>query len=179
MARLPGVDREDLPEEAGRVLAELEHERGFVPNLYLTAANAPHFLPAFVRMVATSRAESALPTVLKELAVLEIAKLTRAETMWASHLALARSAGLSGAIIGCLPAWQDIDSAEHRAVLALADEATRNVRVSAETWSVAASLFDDEQLAELVFVIAFYNMVARILEPLEVDLDPRYVSQYP
>lgn len=159
------------------MLAELERERGFVPTLYLTAANAPHYLPAFAHMVATTRAESALPTVLKELVVLEIAKLTRAETMWASHLALARSAGLSGATIACLPTWRgQIDSAEHRAVLALADEATQNVRVSAETWSVAAALFDDEQLAELVFVIAFYNMVARILEPLEVDLDPRYAT---
>ena len=179
MARLPGVDPKDLPEEARRVLAELERERGFVPSLYLTAANAPRFLPAFAQMVATSRAESALPKALKELAVLEIAKLTGAETMWASHVALARAAGLSEATIGHLPAWQDIDCPEHRAVLALADEVTRNVRVSAETWSVAAAFFDAEQLAELVFVIAFYNMVARILEPLEVDLDPRYVSQYP
>ena len=58
--------------------------------------------------------------------------------------------------------------------VSVVDEATNNVGVSHEAWTTAAALLDGGQLAELVFVIAFYNMVARILGPLEVDRDPRY-----
>jgi alkylhydroperoxidase family enzyme len=37
-----------------------------------------------------------------------------------------------------------------------------------------AAFLDAAQLAELTLVVAFYNMVARVLEPLQVDLDARY-----
>lgn len=175
MARLLPIEGDDLADATRAVFAVLERERGYVPNLYRVAAHAPHFLPAFVDMVATARAESALPSRLKELAVLEVARLTASETMWASHLPIARAAGLSAATIDCLPAWQSVvDTAEERAVLALVDEATQHIRVSAGAWAAAAVHFDSEQLAELVFVVAFYNMVARILEPLAVERDPRY-----
>ena len=175
MARLPERDSEDLPAAAQEVFAALERDRGYVPKLYRVAANAPHFLSAFADMVATSRKESALPSRLKELAILEIAKLTGAQTMWLSHVPLARAAGVSEDVIACLPNWQDgAVSAEEQAILSVADEVTGDVRVRDEAWAKAARVMDDEQLAELVFVVAFYNMVARVLEPLKVDVDPRY-----
>lgn len=176
MARLPYLEAADLPEHARGVFESLEATRGFVPNLYRVAANAPHFLPVFAEMVASSRAHSALPAALKELAILQIAKLTGAETMWASHQTLAAAANVPATLVAALPDWRPGGTASpvQAAVLTAAEECTRDVRVTEVAWAEAAKVLSEEQLAELVFVIAFYNMVARIIEAFRVDLDPRY-----
>jgi alkylhydroperoxidase family enzyme len=178
MARLPYLDAAVLPEPARMVFESLEATRGFVPNLYRVAANAPHFLPAFAEMVAASRANSVLPAALKELAILQIAKLTGAETMWASHQTLAASAGVPATLVAALPDWRVGGPASpvQAAVLTAVEESTRDVRVTEAVWAEVAELLPAEQLAELVFVVAFYNMVARIIEAFRVDLDPRYAT---
>jgi alkylhydroperoxidase family enzyme len=178
MARLSYLDANELPEPARRVFESLEASRGFVPNLYRVAANAPHFLSAFAELVAVSRAESSLPASLKELAILQVAKLTGAATMWASHQTLAASAGVPALLAAALPDWRVSGTASpvQAAVLTLAEECTEAVRVTDHTWAEAANVLSAEQLAELVFVVAFYNMVARILHSFGVDLDPRYAS---
>jgi alkylhydroperoxidase family enzyme len=177
MPRLPFRKAGDFDGAAGDALRALEATRGFLPNLYRAAANAPAFIPAFVEMVAASRAESALPSELKELAILRIAHLTRAETMWTAHLPLARAAGLSTEVIAAVESEEHgALSAAQLAVLAFTDESTRAVAVSDGTWANAAAVLNEEQLAELVFVVAFYNMVARLLVGLEVEPDPRYTA---
>ena len=60
------------------------------------------------------------------------------------------------------------------AVMRYVEEVTRVVRPQPGTWEAVHAALDDEQMMELVFVTAFYNMVARVSEPPEVDLDPRY-----
>jgi alkylhydroperoxidase family enzyme len=50
------------------------------------------------------------------------------------------------------------------------------VRASDETWGAVREFLDDGALAELVLIVGFYNMVARFLEPAQVDLDPRYTG---
>jgi alkylhydroperoxidase family enzyme len=60
--------------------------------------------------------------------------------------------------------------AHERAVIGLAMEMTRNVRVRRATLEAArAALADDRQLVELVAVIATYNMVSRFLVALDVE----------
>ncbi len=62
-----------------------------------------------------------------------------------------------------------VDSTES-AVLDLTIEMTRTVKVSSATFAKArAALADEQQLVELVGVIAGYNMVSRFLVALEVD----------
>jgi alkylhydroperoxidase family enzyme len=62
--------------------------------------------------------------------------------------------------------------ATERAVLQLALEMTRHVRVSDATFEgVRAALGDERQVVELVGVIATYNMVSRFLVALDIDLE--------
>ncbi len=178
MARVPYVAPEDLPAEYRHVFDRLAESRGYVPNLYRAMANSPHLVEPFVRMMETTRAEAALPNQLKELAVLRVAQLTGAATMWASHETLARDAGVPGAKLRALAVWRShaIFTSEESAALSYAEAATRDVRVDDATWEDVRSHFTHEQQTELVIAVAFYNMVARISEPLALELDLRYLD---
>ena len=57
--------------------------------------------------------------------------------------------------------------AEERAVIRYASEATRAVRVTEETWHALQQCLDDGAILELVLTVAFDNMVAQVLVPLE------------
>ena len=54
------------------------------------------------------------------------------------------------------------------AVLEYAEAVTRHVQVPGPTFEALRAHFDDRGILELTFAIAAYNMVARILEPLEL-----------
>jgi alkylhydroperoxidase family enzyme len=178
VSRLPYRDRDDLPEEFRPLWDSLESERGYVPGLYRAAANAPGFLRDFLQMGATARQAGRLPQRLKELAILTVARKTQTATMWVSHLPMARAAGLTETEILALPVWRSHSAftAHERAVIQYAEQVTAQIRVSDETWRAAASRLDDAAMTELVFVVAFYNFVARFLGPSEIELDPRYLE---
>ncbi|MGI8926310.1 MAG: carboxymuconolactone decarboxylase family protein [Tepidiformaceae bacterium] len=177
MARLEYLNRDDLPEDARRVFDDVGAARGYVPNLYRALAHSPRLMGDFVRMGATIRRESALPADLKELAILTVARVTAASTMWVSHLPLGRAAGLDEDQLVGLPVWRrhTAYSAAQRAVMAYAEEVTETIRASDATWADLKAALSSEQLAELALIVGFYNMVARFLEPVQVDLDPRYL----
>jgi 4-carboxymuconolactone decarboxylase len=179
MARLPYRERSDLPEAQRRLFDELQAERGYIANLYRAMANAPAMMADFVRSTATMRRRGALPARLKELAILAVARSTSAENMWASHLPLARAAGLDADVAPPhrFALREDLLPEHEQAVVAYAEEASEYVRVTDATWGALKAFLDDEQLTELVFIVAFYNMVARFLEPARVELDPEYTRE--
>jgi alkylhydroperoxidase family enzyme len=63
-------------------------------------------------------------------------------------------------------------TAQERAVIRYAAEATQPVAVSNATFDALHGYLDQEQIIELVLNVAFYNMVVRVLVPLEIDLEP-------
>jgi alkylhydroperoxidase family enzyme len=177
MTRLPDLDAEDLPEEFRGLLDGLLAERGWVPNLYRTLAHSPVLLRDFLGITADLRHNTALEPKLRELAILGVAKVTGAPIQWLSHLPLARAAGLTEEQVTGLPVWErhPAFSEEERAVLAFAEALTREVRVPEGVWQGVRAFLGDQELVELVLTVGFYNMVARFLEGLEIDVDAEYV----
>ena len=180
MARLPLVDPERTSGAAREALDRLERERGFVPGLYRLMANAPRLMPEFVHLTGAMRGETALPARLKEAAVLAVAAETACATMRAAHLAPARAAGLSELELAAIEDGSMGElAADIGAVVAYAREVTRSGRANRASWAAVERELDDEQLAELALVVAFYNMVARFIEPLELEVDTRYTDSNP
>jgi alkylhydroperoxidase family enzyme len=66
--------------------------------------------------------------------------------------------------------WQT--QVQERAVIRYAAEATQQVTVASATFEALRTFLDDRQLLELVLNVAFYNMIVRVLVPLEVELEP-------
>jgi alkylhydroperoxidase family enzyme len=63
--------------------------------------------------------------------------------------------------------------ADERAALAYADVMTRDIEVPEEVFAEVARHFDSRQIVELTVLIGTYNMNARVLRALELDLEPR------
>jgi alkylhydroperoxidase family enzyme len=180
MARLPYLKEEQLPEDYRALFARINQERGFVPLLHQAMANAPVLLDAFLAFTDAVRGPGALPAHLKELAILTVAAETDSPTIAAAHRPAAVTAGLTEAQIAAAGQGSTVPlEGLHLAVTAYARAATRATRVDEATWRSAADRLGNEAMAELVFVVAFYNMVARFLGPVAVDLDPRYGALNP
>ena len=178
MARTSYPNPGELGGEAGALLEAIGEDRGYVPNLYRMLAHSPALLGDFVEMTGHVRDTLSLPAAFRELAILTVAQTARTPTPWLSHLPIARAAGVSGEQILGLTVWErhPTFSDEERAVIRFAEEVTRDVRATDDTWRALSAFLDPRQLVELSFVVGYYNMVARYLVALRIDIDPEYLA---
>ncbi len=173
MARLRYREREELPEEYRYLFDNLQRTSGRVGNLFRTLAHSPRLLHQFMRLGNDLRSHTKLDPALRELAILTVGRLTEATYEYVHHIAIGRRAGLSDEQLAGLPVWQHHPAftEQQRAVIRYAEAITREVRVSDEAFAAVRAFLDDEQLVELTLNIAYYNMVVRFLEPMQVELE--------
>jgi len=175
MARVPYLNREDLPEADRQIFDNLIAERGQpVGNIFRTLAHTPNLLRRFLALGGELRNKTALDPKLRELAILTVGRLAEAEYEFVHHWNLAQRVGVPREKLEALPDWEKstVYSDEERAVIRYAVEATTNVRVTDPTWNALKSFLDTRRMMELVQNVAFYNMVVRVLVPAGVELEP-------
>lgn len=173
MARVPYLDREDLPEEYRYLFDNLGRDSGRVGNLFRVMGHSPRLLHQFMRLGSDLRSRTKLDPVLRELAILTVGRLTSAPYEYVHHIAIAKRAGVSDEQIAGLPVWErhPAFSEQQRAVMRYAETVTREVRVSDEIFEAVRGFLGDEQMVELAMNVAFYNFVVRFLEPMQVELE--------
>jgi len=174
-ARVPYLNREDLPEAERVIFDNLAKESGgAVGNIFRVIANTPKFLRRFCSMGNQLRNKTALDPKLRELAILTVGRLTDAQYEFVHHLSIARRVGVSREQLEALADWEKSPkfSDHERAVIRYAAEATSNVRVTDTTWNALKTFLNTQRMMELVQNVAYYNMVVRILVPLGVELEP-------
>ncbi|HEY6418975.1 MAG TPA: carboxymuconolactone decarboxylase family protein [Candidatus Binataceae bacterium] len=174
MARVPYLNREDLPEADREIFDNLSAERGSVGNIFRTLAHTPKLLRRFLGLGGELRNGTKLDPKLRELAILTVGRLTDAEYEFVHHWNLARRAGVPREQLEALAEWETspVFSDDERAVIRYAVEATSNVKVSDSAWNALKSFLDTGRMMELVQNVAFYNMVVRVLVPCGVELEP-------
>jgi alkylhydroperoxidase family enzyme len=173
MARLPYRDREDLPEQYRYLFDNLSRDGGRVGNLFRVLGHSPRLLHQFMRLGNDLRNHTRLEPRLRELAILTVGRATAAPYEYVHHIAIGRRAGITDEQIAGLPVWErhPAFSDQDRAVMRYAEEVTRNVRVSDEVFGAVRAFLDEEQMVELTLNVAFYNLVVRFLEPMQVELE--------
>ena len=118
--------------------------------------------------------KSALPARDRELVILRMGWLCRAEYEWAQHVVLGRKAGLTEAEIDRIPdgakaeGWSEKD----RALIAATDELKNDAFITDATWNTLKKSYDDQQIMDLIFAAGNYNLVSMALNSLGVQLDP-------
>ena len=70
----------------------------------------------------------------------------------------------------------DCFTEQERAVILYAKEATRHGREPDAIWEKLGFLGDRQRL-ELLLPVAWYNCVVRIVLPLQIEIEPRFVRQ--
>jgi alkylhydroperoxidase family enzyme len=173
MARLPYRDKEDLPEEYRYLFDNLSRESGRVGNLFRTLGHSPRLLHQFMRLGSDLRSRTRIDPKLRELAILTVGHVTNAPYEYVHHMAIGRRAGLTEQQLEGLPVWErhPAFNEQERAVIRYAEDVTRNVRVSDEVFGAVHAFLDDEQMVELALNVAYYNLVVRFLEPMQVELE--------
>jgi AhpD family alkylhydroperoxidase len=148
--------------------------RGEQPSpLYRTLAHAPRMLAAWASLAWPLRHETSIDGRLRELIVLRIAQLSQAPYQWAYHVRPALSSGLSRDQLSRLAAWRDSDlfDDQERAVLAYTERVAM-LAVDDAAYEDLARRFSPQEIIELTLTAAFYANVSRVLQALQIEIDP-------
>jgi alkylhydroperoxidase family enzyme len=170
MARIPYADPDRAPEPVREALDRLPPL-----NIFRMLANAESVFRPFLRFGDTLLSGLELNGLLRELAILHVARLTpHAEYEWVQHAPIARAVGATDEQLAALER-DEIDAAcfdlAQRATLRFTGEVVRDARASDETFAELAALLPPRQIVELLLVIGQYMMLARVMATLELELD--------
>ena len=175
MPRIPYLpDEIDEPREI--VDAIRARRSGKLLNLDRMLLHSPSFASGWNALLGEVRGKLSLPARQHELAICAVAVLTDAEYEYHHHAPEFLKAGGTEEELTALKFLPDgseklqIISENDRAILQLAYEMTLSIRVSDATFRAAReALNSDQQINELIGVIACYNMVSRYLVALQVE----------
>lgn len=143
--------------------------RGEINPLYAALLNSPAVAHGWEQMLTAIRQKTAIPAHLRELVILRIAVINRAEYEFKSHVPYARAAGVTEAKMaavrtGDMAAFTALETL----VLEYAEAMTTGIQVPDALFSRIAAAFDQKGRVELTATVAAYNMVSRFLEALEI-----------
>ena len=175
MARVSLVSEEDHPELSelmGRIRGA---RRGRLINVYRLLLHSPALAEAWFGLNNAVRWKTQLDGRLRELVIIRVGSLCRAPYILRQHIPkLALAEGLQPPEWEALASWRDSNlfDERERAALAYADALTATTGASADTVDGLKAFFDERQIVELTLLIAAYNMHARVLNALDLDLEP-------
>jgi alkylhydroperoxidase family enzyme len=174
MTRIPFADPDAV---ADRELVEaiLKRRGGKLIDLDRMLLHSPALAKGWNAHLGQVRTGLELPAKLRELAILAVAVINGADYEFEQHQPVFVGGGGTQAQIDAL---RDVDKAlsdtrvfdaDELAVLALAVEMTRKVKVDDATFAAARkALGSDQAIVEMVGVVATYNMVSRFLVGLGI-----------
>ena len=145
-------------------------------SIYRVLLRHPQLARAIDKPLVQLLFRNTLDPRLRELVIMRIGWLTGCCYEWTQHWRVARDLGVGEADLLGVRDWERYAGfgASERAVLAATDETVREGSMRDETWAACtAALGDDtEALLELVAAIAWWRMIASLLENLRVPLEP-------
>lgn len=175
--RVAPVER-DSWNAAQKALLEPIAERGRLYNVHKTLANHPRLLADWLPFATYVLRDNLLPVRDREILILRIGYLCRAEYELAQHARIGKRAGLTdddlkriaqGPTAGGL-------SDHERLLLQAVDELHADAFVSQPTWEGLSKNYSVQQMMDLVFTVGEYNMVSMALNsfgvPFDDDLEP-------
>ena len=151
-------------------------------NVFKTMAHNPKMLRDWVRMATPLLTGGlSLEPRLREIAILRVAQNAGSEYEFGHHIPIARQCGITDEEIAEL---QDFEESEHyseleRALVHYVDAASRLTPDAPDRARELKRWLSDRELVELSFCIGHWGMVARVLVPLEVELDPKLEATLP
>jgi alkylhydroperoxidase family enzyme len=175
MARVNLIGEHEHPELAELIQRFSAGRRGRLINIYRMLLNAPPLAESWFNHSNAVRWNTTLSGRLREIVIIRMGHLARCDYVLRQHVPLlALADGLSVEECDALADWarsQFFDPRE-RAALAYADTMTRDIAVPDDIFAAVKRHFDDRQIVELTVLIGSYNMNARVLRALELDIEP-------
>lgn len=194
MARIDPLAPHEFPREMRAALAALRppnprhpqpptENRPKALHVLGTLAHYPALAQAFLTLNGHVLMATTLSERHRELLIMRVAAVRKCGYEWAQHLFMARDVGLTDEEIGRIaygpdsPFWDDADAALTRAVDELIGEGT----INDPTWTALAAHFDTQQLLDVIFTVGTYDLLARLFNALQMDIDddiPALMAKY-
>jgi len=175
MARVSLIREHEHLELAELIQRVSAGRRGRLINIYRMLLNAPPLAESWFNHSNAVRWKTTLSGRLREIVIIRVGHLAQCDYVLRQHVPLlALADGLSIEECDALSDWarsQFFDPRE-RAALAYADTMTRDIAVPDDVFAAVKRHFDDRQIVELTVLIGSYNMNARVLRALELDIEP-------
>ncbi|HEY5673349.1 MAG TPA: carboxymuconolactone decarboxylase family protein [Malonomonas sp.] len=175
MPRIPYLPA-DINEPRDIVDSIRARRSGQLLNLDRMLLHSPAFASGWNALLGEVRGKLSLPARQHELAICAVAVLTDAEYEYHHHAPEYLRAGGTEEELSELQLLKEdceeltLFAQSDRAILMLAREMTLSIRISDATFAAArAALDSDQQINELIGVIACYNMVSRYLVALQIE----------
>lgn len=170
MARIPYLDAESASAKAREVLERLPVRL----NIFKIMAHAETNFRPLVALGTSILTEQQLSPRLRELAILRVARLSRAEYEWVQHVPIAAMTGVSDAQVAALerdePGAACFDPVD-ALVLRATDEIVRDCGPADATFAELEAHFSPREIVELVLAVGFYMVMARLMVSTRIDVD--------
>jgi 4-carboxymuconolactone decarboxylase len=146
---------------------------GQVYNVFATLARHLKLFKRWLVFGDHTFSKSSLPAREREMVILRMGWLCRAEYEWGHHVAIGKRVGLSTDEIRRVAAgpdaseWDPFEAALLRAV----DELHADSFISDPTWNALAGRYNTEQLLDLIFTAGQYTLVSMALNSCGVQLE--------
>ena len=175
MPRIPYVEKEAATGKVKELYDTFEKQfnvRG-VPNVVKALSNSPGLAGRVFPLANYFMTESSLNPRLRELAVLILMKRLNCEYGFTRHIEIAERVGLSRAQIDSIGSYQTsaLFSDADKLILRYAEELTLKALVDDQLFRQVQNLIGQKDILELTAATAFWNMMARNLNALQVELE--------
>ncbi len=152
-----------------------DQRRGRVINVYKVLLHSPPLAESWFKHINTVRWGTGLDGRLREILIVRIGHLTGSGYILRQHVpSLAEAEGLGLEECAALGDWREggYFSARERCALAFADAMTEDIQVPDAVFEPLRDHFSERAIVELAVLVGTYNMHSRVLQALDVDLEP-------
>ncbi len=170
--RVPPLPPSEWDDETRELMESLRRD-GHVYNIFATLARHPQLLKRWLVFGGHVLSKSTLPPREREIAILRMGWLCRAEYEWGHHVAIGKQVGLSDDDIKRVregPGAAGLDPFE-ATLLRAVDELHANTFIGDSTWKALAERYTTQQLLDFLFTAGQYKLVSMVLNSLGVQLE--------
>jgi AhpD family alkylhydroperoxidase len=152
-----------------------------VLNVFKVMAHSPELMRSWWDMMMVALARLSLDARLRELAILRVFQVLRCGYGFAHHVRLAKRMGLTTQEIEALAQYESARefSEVDRIVLRYTDSVTALRPDAPDLARELLAYLRERDLVELTFCIANWNLMARLVNPLSVELEPPIIAELP
>jgi AhpD family alkylhydroperoxidase len=172
MARVTLIEASERPDLAALVGRIRGQRGGRLLNFYRALLHSPPLAETWLAFNNAVRDSTALDQRVRELVIMRVAILNRADYVLDIHKArYAAPAGVDPRECDALPDWERsaLFAPRERAVLAYVDAMTRDVEVSDAVFGALREHFSERETVELTVLVGAYNLHTRVLKALRID----------
>lgn len=170
MQRIPLAEIESMPEDVQAAFRALPVRL----NIFRMMAHSPTAFRPLMRLGSAILSAQQLDAGLREYAILLAVHSYGGKYEWIQHVPIAKACGATDEQIAALEN-RDLGAScfdeKEKAFLAFVDECARDVRCSDATFARMKKHFSDREIVETILTIGYYQMLARLTECTDTELD--------